>query len=125
LAHARKKLAERLARTQGTQEEKFGTYFQYRNALQSELVKDHNTLSMYNEDNNWVRSMHFNPLEPLPTENSRDQLFTEDGFLRTKLKNITDYRVALKDKEDAITNLKKSIAKLEKSTQKIMEIGEK
>jgi glycosyltransferase involved in cell wall biosynthesis len=94
--HATKKIAERHARGNATVDSRLGHYTQYDNAAALGVLRDFRQLSEYKNDNRWNYDVKVPSLEP-PNQNTRKDVFTEDGFLKVDLTTFAEVLEALKN----------------------------
>jgi len=71
---------------------------------------NHNLLTKYEEDNLWNCEVKYNPFMPSNHPiNSREDLFSENGFLRNRPSTFSELRVSIKRAREKIAKLETEI----------------
>jgi len=109
---AEKKMRDRINRKLGEKKSKEDMNQKLKNVLNHEYTKnvDHNLLTKYNEDNQWNLERKYAPyVVPHP---KKSDIFSDDGFLKTKPLTALELSIILKEKNKKIIDLKKRLEEL-------------
>jgi len=109
--HAEQKMRERIERRSKT-ERQMGWHVHLDVIAEQDFTKkvDHNLLTKYEEDNSWNCEVKYSPFLPSNYQiNSRQDIFSEDGFLKKRPPTYSRLRVLTKRQRKKIAKLEKSL----------------
>jgi len=109
-------MAERIERIGDNSEKKLGWRKRYKAMKNLDLPKivDHKLLTKYENDNIWKFESNFKLYPDTQSRKKREDLFTNDGYLKVKHFNVVDYKLALRNRRKEITELKDELDRLQK-----------